>query len=68
MLAQGYCGSCYAFSAVGALEGALEIATGQLRTLSVQQAIDCSWDQGNEGCDGGLMTQVAPCACPDLST
>ncbi|KAL5201066.1 hypothetical protein ABZP36_035420 [Zizania latifolia] len=39
---QGSCGSCWAFSAVGAAEGANAIATGKLLTLSEQQVLDCS--------------------------
>ena len=39
---QGQCGSSYAFSAVGALEGANALATGNLVTLSEQNIIDCS--------------------------
>ena len=38
----GQCGASYAFSAVGALEGANALATGTLTTLSEQNIIDCS--------------------------
>lgn len=49
---QGNCGSCYAFSAVGAVESQHFIKTGKLLSLSEQQVVDCSYE--NYGCDGGL--------------
>lgn len=53
---QGQCGSCWAFSTTGSVEARSAIAAhNSPQPLSEQELVSCSFTDGNDGCNGGLM-------------
>ncbi|XP_059494450.1 procathepsin L-like [Stegostoma tigrinum] len=56
---QGRCGSCWAFSATGAIEGQWAKKHKKLISLSEQNLVDC--DRRSRGCRGGWMTSAFRC-------
>ena len=53
---QGQCGSCWAFSAISAIEPYYALYDGMLTEFSEQQLINCT--PSCLGCNGGLMTEA----------
>jgi len=51
---QQRCGSCWAFSTTGSMEGAYQLATGKLQSFSEEDLVQCDHN-GDQGCQGGLM-------------
>jgi C1A family cysteine protease len=56
-LIKGVCGSCWAFSTMGNVEGVWAVSKNQLVKLAEQQLIDCS--VSNFGCQGGWPAAVS---------
>lgn len=52
---QGQCGSCWAFSAISAIESAYAVYKNVQVKLSEEQLVQCSSKYGNAACQGGLM-------------
>lgn len=53
---QGACGSCWAFAAIGSLEGRYAIRYGKKQLLSEQQLVDCA--KTSQGCNGGWSSKA----------
>jgi C1A family cysteine protease len=55
-----YCNSCWAFTAIAALEAHWCLKTGNLISMSEQQLIDCNRNDrtGNFGCNGGSQASA----------
>ncbi|XP_034826449.1 cathepsin K-like [Maniola hyperantus] len=56
---QADCGSCWSFSTVAAVEGALARSNGGRNLdLSEQSLVDCAWGFHNSGCSGGVINEA----------
>ncbi|XP_049865743.1 uncharacterized protein LOC126366611 [Pectinophora gossypiella] len=53
---QGLCGSCWAFSTTGTIEGAYARKHSSLIAVSEQQLVDC--DTNDSGCQGGFPIEA----------
>ena len=56
---QGNCGSCWAFSSIGAIESIYKIKTGVTTDWDMSEQILVSCNSQNSGCDGGYVDGIA---------
>jgi len=64
---QGQCGSCWAFSAVAAMEGAYNYKSGSLNAFSEQELVDCV-KNGHYTCNiGGEMSDGIAYVAKDMN-
>ncbi|XP_026734009.1 cathepsin L1-like [Trichoplusia ni] len=59
------CGACYAFAVAHAMQAQLYKKHGYWGELSPQQIVDCSYKDGNAGCDGGSLRAALRYAARD---
>ena len=59
---QAFCGSCYSFSVIAAIESAYMVSrrNSTSKPLSEQFILDCGWSSGSMSCSGGNQQQVGP--------
>eukprot|EP00300_Choanocystis_sp_HF-7_P024908 c2649_g1_i1.p1 GENE.c2649_g1_i1~~c2649_g1_i1.p1 ORF type:complete len:548 (+),score=125.15 c2649_g1_i1:30-1646(+) len=50
---QGDCGSCWTFGASGSFAGTYFVKHGVMLDFSKQVLMDCTWQEGNQACNGG---------------
>jgi len=52
---QGSCGSCWAFAGGAAIDGAFKVQKSITTAQSQEELVDCTYNLGNLGCDGGMI-------------
>lgn len=55
---QGSCGSCWTYAAIGPIEYAYKMCTGNLLSFSEQELLDCAYENSRDGCNGGWYTNA----------